>query len=413
MSITISPKNLSGTITIPPSKSMAHRLIICASLAKGKSTVSNIALSDDIKATISAFTAMGRDIEYKDGKCIISGDTAYDSSIIDCNESGSTLRFLVPIISALGGGTLTGQKRLGERPLTVYDNIFKQQNLGLSVGFPLIIQGGLRAGHFKVRGDISSQFISGLLLAAPLLDGNVKITITTKLESKNYVDMTIFAMQAYGIKVDVLEPNREYLIRGGQTYKACDSTCEGDWSQAGFWIVSGLNSKEGITLKGLSKSSLQGDKVIYDIAKQMNANIAFEDDKLIINKSELVKAYVDISQCPDLAPVVASMMSLTGQKCIMSGCKRLKIKESDRVLSIINALTGVGSTAIEKHDSIIIENKPVGGKIETYNDHRIAMMAAAISCHCISEVKVDDETVVKKSYPNFWYDFSSLGGIYV
>ena len=145
----------------------------------------------------------------------------------------------------------------------------------------------------------------------------------------------------------------------------------------------------------------------------MGANIAFEDDNLVVRKSDLVKAYVDISQCPDLAPAVACMMTLTGEKCIMSGCKRLKIKESNRVLSIIDALTNVESTAVEKHDSIIIENKPIGGKIKTYNDHRIAMMAAAISCHCTNDVTIDDETVVKKSYPNFWDEFKALGGHYV
>ena len=413
MSIKITPKKLSGKLTVPPSKSMAHRLIICAGLSDGDSVISNISLSDDIKATISAFKTLGRDIKYTDGKCEISGKISYDKKTIDCNESGSTLRFLVPIISALGGGTLCGQQRLGERPLTVYDNIFKTQNLSLSKGFPLEIEGGLRAGHFKVRGDISSQFISGLMLTAPLLNGDVKITITTKLESKNYVDMTIFAMQAFGITVKIIEPNQVYLIKGGQSYRAKDSTVEGDWSQAGFWIAAGLNSESGLMISGLNKNSLQGDKVIYDIAKQMGANIAFDDDILMVRKSDLVKAYVDISQCPDLAPAVALMMTLTGEKCIMSGCKRLRIKESDRVLSIIDALLCVESTAVEKHDSIIIENKPIGGKIKTYNDHRIAMMAAAISCHCTNDVTIDDETVVKKSYPNFWDEFKALGGHYV
>jgi 3-phosphoshikimate 1-carboxyvinyltransferase len=413
MSIAINPKELAGTVKIPPSKSMAHRLIICAALSKGKSVVSNLSFSDDIKATLFAFEKMGRTIEMTDNSCIISGDISNNGAIIDCNESGSTLRFLVPIISVLGGGKVTGKKRLFERPLSVYQDIFEAQSMQLKSCCPLKIEGKLKADEFVVRGDISSQFISGLMLAAPLMDGDVTIKISTELQSKAYVDMTIIAMKTYGVNVDVICDNKHYLIKGGQSYKATSSTVEGDWSQSAFWILAGLNSKSGLLITGLNKKTLQGDKVIYDIAKRMNANIHDTDNGLLVKKSTLTQTDVDISQCPDLAPAVAGMMSLTEKMCMIKNCERLKIKESDRVQSIISVINDLGGKAYAKENTIVVEKTPIGGKIKTCHDHRIAMMAAALSCFCEKAVIIDDETVVNKSYPNFWEDFKRLGGEYV
>jgi len=392
---------------------MAHRLLICAGLSKGRSEIANITLSDDIKATIDALRKLGRNVDIKGDICIVDGDINFDGGIIDCKESGSSLRFLVPIISALGGGEFTGEGRLGKRPLSVYKDIFEKQGLNLKEGFPLKVEGSLMGGVFEVRGDISSQFISGLMLAAPLLKGETRIKIITPLQSRGYVYMTIQAMKKFGVDVSVEKEDRVFFIESGQKYISANVATEGDWSQAGFWLLGGINSVEGIAIEGLRNKTHQGDKAILNILKEMNANMIIRDDSINIERSELRPQNIDISQCPDLAPVVAGLMSLTEEKCVLGGCERLRIKESDRIESIVCTLKSLGSNAEVEGDRIIIEGRPKGGKVKTFGDHRIAMMAAALAPHCEGEVIVEDETVVNKSYPKFWDDYRALGGKYV
>ncbi len=408
--ITITPSPLAGQVRIPPSKSMAHRMLLCAALADGDSVVSNIALSDDIKVTLDAIMRLGRHVSIADGTVKISGALKKPDGIIHCNESGSSLRFLIPIVSALGGGIMTGKKRLGERPLNVYQSVFEAQGLELSQGFPLSVPDGLDGGEMEVSGSVSSQFISGLMLAAPLMHTDMRIRLTSTLESGAYVDMTMQAMSAFGIDVKVINENQEYLIRAGQQYRAGEATVEGDWSQSGFWLLAGLSNENGITITGLDSNTKQGDRVILDILKQMDAKIALADSAVMIKKSDLKPADIDVAQSPDLAPVVAGLMALTGETCVMSGCARLRIKESDRIASIVNALNGLGSHAKSVDDTIVIKGRPEGGSIHAAGDHRIAMMAAALSAHCMQKVTIDDETVVNKSYPAFWDDFICLGG---
>jgi 3-phosphoshikimate 1-carboxyvinyltransferase len=331
---------------------------------------------------------------------------------VDCNESGSTLRFLIPILSALGGGRLTGKQRLSERPLNVYQDVFSAQGLVLKQGFPLDVPAGLSGGEIKVAGDVSSQFITGLMLAAPLMKEEMCIVLTSPLESSAYVKMTIQAMAAFGVNVKTIKENQEYLIKPGQPYQASEATVEGDWSQAGFWLLAGLSSDKGIKITGLDMKSIQGDRVILDILFRMGAAVSEDHEGIRVKRSSLNPCDVDISQCPDLAPVVAGLMALSGGACTLSGGTRLRIKESDRIQSIADTLNRLGSRAEIIGDSIRIAGKPLGGRIKTHRDHRIAMMAAALSAHCCHAVVVDDETVVNKSYPAFWDDFKHLGGFY-
>ncbi|MEX1307046.1 MAG: 3-phosphoshikimate 1-carboxyvinyltransferase [Eubacteriales bacterium] len=410
MSITITPRVLSGRVTVPPSKSMAHRLLICAGLSDGVSTIKNIALSEDIKATLSALKAYGRTADFDGNTCRIGGAiSAPAKSVMDCNESGSTLRFFVPIVSALGGGQMTGSERLLQRPLSVYQESFEKNGKAFKQTKPLTVPKGLHGGHFEAKGNISSQFISGVMLAAPLLDVDTHIVLTTPLESKGYVDMTIQAMAMFGVTVQVLEPDSEYLIGKNEKYQATEAVTEGDWSQSGFWALAGLASPEGIDIGGLDHSTHQGDRGIIDILKRMGVD-AETKSGLFVKKTALLGAEIDISQVPDLAPVVAGLMAVSGKPGRMTGCGRLRIKESDRMESIASTLNNLGASAVIEGDTLLIQGKPKGGFVKTFNDHRIAMMAAALSAFCEKEVTIEDETVVNKSYPDFWQDFTALGG---
>ena len=263
MSVTIASRPLSGTVRIPPSKSMAHRLLLCAALAEGDSVVGNIVLSDDVKVTLNAVERLGRQVSVKDGTVKISGNLQRPNGLIDCNESGSSLRFLIPIVSALGGGEMTGKPRLGERPLNVYREVFESQGRSLGQGFPLTIPAGLNGGEIHVSGSVSSQFISGLMLAVPLMRRDMHIILTSTLESGAYVDMTaidtIQAMRAFGIDVQTIEETQQYIIKADQAYQPREAEVEGDWSQSGFWLLAGLSSDSGITITGLDLSSRQGE----------------------------------------------------------------------------------------------------------------------------------------------------------
>lgn len=415
----ITPSKLKGNITAPPSKSMAHRAIICAALADGKSIISNIELSEDMKATINAIKQLGAKVEITQGdkikKLIIYGIKDYNidnSPMIDCRESGSTLRFMIPIVSAVAGlGTFIGQGRLPKRPIDTYRNIFKSQGIKWSQGkdnLPLKIEGKLKSSIYELPGNISSQYITGFLLALPRLLGNSEIKITGKLESANYVDMTIEVLSAFGI---VIEKNESFIIKGSQNYAANEYKVEGDWSQAAFLILSGVLG-EGIKIYGLEKKSAQGDRAAYEIFKTMGAELSWQEDVLIANKSQLTACDVDVSQCPDLAPVIAAAMSCAKGTSTIYGGERLKIKESDRILSVANALNGLGADVTPTNDGMIIQGKAwlTGGSADAPNDHRIAMMVGAVSSKCQGEVKLTGEHNVNKSYPSFWEDFVLLGG---
>lgn len=421
--IEIKPSPLKGEINIPPSKSMSHRAIICASLSEGESLIDNIILSDDIIATLEAMKSFGIEVKIsqvdENGICNlhIKGREKLEllNNEIDCKESGSTLRFLIPMAGLLNKRvTYRGRGKLIERPLDSYYEIFKEQGIYYENDndkLPLTIEGQLKPGTFKIKGNISSQFITGLLFVLPLLPGDSKIIITTELESKGYVDLTLEMLKRFSI--DVVSNNyQEFHIKGNQKYKATNYKVEGDFSQAAFFIVAGVLGEE-LKSSGLNMDSLQGDKAILDIVKSMGADINIDHDLVIVKKSKTKGITIDVSQCPDLVPILAVLGSLSqGTTRIING-ERLRIKESDRLKAISTELNKLGADVRELEDGLEIKGKEnlQGGVVNSWNDHRIAMALAIASIKCKEPVIIENSKAVEKSYPIFWEDLKRIGGI--
>jgi len=408
-----------------PSKSMAHRALISAFLAEGKSMVDNIVLSDDITATIEAVRSLGAEIsvsespKYDGRKCVTvisSGSVKLKNNIIDCNESGSTARFIIPVTRLVSDKvTITGRGRLVERPFSVYREIFSENGIMYSDNggkMPIILEGVLKPGIFNIPGDISSQFITGLLFTLPLLDGNSKINITTELQSQPYIMMTLQVLKEFGITIYYSPDDRTFGIPGNQRYNAVPYyAVEGDWSQAAFFCVMGALSGS-VTVKGLSLDSLQGDKAIIDILQKMGADIEIKEDEITVSKSNLNCTEIDGSQIPDLIPVISVAASIAKGITVIRNAERLRIKESDRLAATSSVINALGGRITERTDGLIIEGVPglKGGNVSGCNDHRIVMALAAASCVCESSVEISGCEAVNKSYPEFWDDFAAVGG---
>lgn len=414
--VIVKKSKLSGTLSIPPSKSYSHRGLIAAALAGGKSKIDNLLFSKDILATIDCLRSINVEFELGEDYAI-----AYNKELkvinkdMMCNESGSTIRFMIPIASAIGGQTeFHGEGRLVSRPLDPYLDIFNKQGINYIMDqneLPLKIDGKLRADRFDVPGDISSQFITGLLFALPLLEGSSEINMTSELQSKNYVDLTTDIMKQFGVEVIVNEDYSKFTIAGNQTYKSCNYTIEGDYSQAAFWIVAAIIGND-LNLSKLSKESLQGDKEIIDIAKRMGADIEFNNDLLQVKKSNTKGTIIDVAQIPDLVPILAVLASLSEGKTTIINGERVRLKESDRLEAIACELNKIGGNIIETKDGLIIEGVSgfTGGSVEGWNDHRIVMALTVASLACSKELIINDSRAVDKSYPHFFEDFKMLGG---
>ena len=406
--LTLTPTTLNGTVIVPPSKSMAHRAVICASLAAGRSTIKNIQLSDDILATIEGMRSFGAIISYDDQTLTIDGirnGAAQESRTINCNESGSTLRFLIPLATLFTGEThFIGQGHLGKRPLEPYQELFNAQSLhynqATTENLQLSVAGPLTPGIYEMRGDISSQFITGMLLTLPLLAGDSVLKITTHLESKGYIDLTLSVLQSFGIVIEQDETGQEYRIKGQQAYIARDYTVEGDYSQAAFWLSANALGNE-LLVNGLDSDSLQGDQAIVSILETVNSGS---------NDSERI---IDGAQVPDIIPVVALVAALSKGKTKIINLERLRIKESDRLVATQKELTALGAQIEIVGDSLLIEgvSRLSGGQeVWSHKDHRMAMMLAIASTVCQEPIHIKDTDCVKKSYPNFWETFQQLGG---
>ena len=423
----IYPKKLSGEVKIPPSKSMAHRAVICAALGDGISKATNIDYSDDIIATIEAMSSLGAKITRKEEHLEVCGIKSLENikanelkseRTIDCNESGSTLRFLVPIAALFDGvNRFVGRGNLGKRPLDTFYNIFDEQGIKYSYKegiLDLKTEGKLKAGEFKVKGNISSQFITGLLFTLPLVDGDSKIIITTELESKGYIDLTLCAMKDFGIEI-INNNYEEFIIKGNQTYKSRDYRVEGDYSQSAFFFCADAISNN-VVLNDLKLDSLQGDKEVIDILKRMGVKIANKNNGLLGTVEGTLKAtIVDGSQCPDIIPVVALAAALGFGTTEVINAGRLRIKECDRLAAVTSELNKLGAKITEKEDGLIIEGvKELKGGVEVWShkDHRIAMTLAIASTVCNEPIILKDYECVSKSYPQFWEDFKNLGGVF-
>ena len=385
-----------GIIKIPPSKSIAHRAIICAGLCRNdKSIIENISDSEDITATLNCMKALKAGIE-----------------TLDCGESGSTLRFLIPIAAAVTGeAVFCGRGRLMERPLTPYiEELDKKGVKIVGTNSSLKLKGRLQPGKFTLSGDISSQFVSGLLFALPLLNGDSEIEIITPLQSAPYVDLTVDVMKKFGVSVKT-EGCKKFYIKGGQNYKPCSFHVEGDYSQAAFFLVAGaLGAK--CECVGLDKESLQGDKKIIDILERCGAKITETANGGITAAAEYLKPVtVDVSDIPDLVPPLAALFSFCNGVSHIENAGRLRYKESDRLSAVTQQLNAIGCDVFEGNDKLTIIGKKsiTGGRAESQNDHRIAMAVAVASIKSKNPVFLWDYECVKKSYPGFWQDFLGEG----
>lgn len=404
MDVVIKPSKLSGTVAAPASKSVAHRMLISAALSDGKSVISGLNMSRDIEATISALTALGADIAVNDGVAEVVGiKSAAENAVIDCCESGSTLRFIIPIIAALGtSAELHGEGKLPERPITPYIREFPKKGVTFEYNntMPFKMSGRLQSGVFELEGNISSQFISGLLFALPLLSGDSEIRLTSHLESKPYADMTIDAISRFGVRIE--EREWGYFIPGGQSYKPADVTVEGDFSQAAFfYVASAIGSDVNIT--NLLPNSRQGDKKIVEILRE----IGYTN-----NSGSLAPFKVDVSDIPDLVPILCVLGCFCDGVSEIYNAGRLRIKESDRLKAISTTLNELGGRVAEKPDGLVIYpvRGLIGGTVDSFNDHRIVMAAAIASTRCHCPVTIRGAEAVRKSYAHFFEDFNKLGG---
>lgn len=418
--IQLIPTKLKGKITLPPSKSLAHRAIIAAGLSKGISRIDHIAYSQDIKATIQAMEALGTIIEQHEDYLIVNGKYTFTKNNtmpgieIDCAESGSTLRFMVPISLVQDNKVrFTGRGQLGKRPLNTFYEIFERQGIGYLYReniLDLNIIGTLKPDLYRIPGNISSQFITGLLFALPLLAGDSIIEMTSPLESKGYIDLTLHILKLYGIDI-INHEYKQFIIRGRQEYQATDYTVEADFSQAAFYLVADALGND-VTVMNLNLDSLQGDKVILDILKKMNCSIEEVDGGIKVVNHGLTGTTVDASQCPDIIPVVALALAMSQGKSEVLQASRLRIKECDRLSATVKELNALGAKLIEHEESMEITEVDClkGGNVSSHDDHRMAMMLAIASTICQKDVIIDNKECVKKSYPNFWEDFMMLGG---
>jgi len=402
---------LVGELSPPPSKSVLHRYIIASSLAKGISKIENISFSEDIIATIEAMKKLGAKIEQKENYLLIDGSDTFknlnENIEIDCNESGSTLRFLFPLSIVKENKVLfKGRGKLFKRPMTPYFENFEKFKIKHSYidENAILLEGQLKAGIYEIDGNISSQFITGLLFSLPLLDGESKIIINGKLESSNYIDISLDCLNKFGIKI-INNSYQEFIIEGNQSYKVGNYRTEADYSQAAFFLVANaIGSK--IKINDLSEDSLQGDKKIIDYISEIdNWN----------SKDTLV---LDGSETPDIIPILSLKAAVSGKKIEIVNIERLRIKESDRLKATVEELSKLNFDLIEKKDSILInsrENFEVNKNekaisLSAHSDHRIAMMIAIATTCYDGEILLDNLDCVKKSYPNFWEVFLSLGG---
>ncbi|MBE6821750.1 MAG: 3-phosphoshikimate 1-carboxyvinyltransferase [Ruminococcaceae bacterium] len=397
--VTIQPGVLNGRILPPPSKSAAHRAIICSALAGAAAPFSQEEpLSEDILTTLRAMQEIRA---YRGG-----------TLQIDCGESGSTLRFLIPVAAALGiPAEFTGRGRLPERPIGVYAECLPAHGVSCTTagGLPLTIHGQLRPGTFPVPGNISSQFITGLLLALPLLNGDSELLLTSPLESAGYVDMTLEILHDFGIAVERTENG--WHVAGNQTFRTREYRVERDWSQAAFFLAAGALGSS-ITLEGLNPASAQGDRAAETLFHAFGANVHWEGTLLSVSPGNLHGVEIDAAQIPDLVPALAATAALCGGTTRIYNARRLRIKESDRLAAMADGLNRLGGRVTELPDGLLIEGVPRlrGGSALGYNDHRVVMALSIAALNADAPVTITDAQSIRKSYPSFFQDFQALGG---
>ncbi len=413
MQVRIKPIEPNGKVSAVCSKSDAHRAIICSALADDKTNIHISHISKDIEATLSCIKNMGADFEKEDTVYKITPiKKPLQNPTLDCFESGSTLRFLLPVLSALGiGATFVGSGRLPERPMGIIVDLLKEHgNSFSSDNLPITVSGKTKAGTFNIAGNVSSQFISGLLFALPLLKEESTINLTSKLQSSAYVNMTIDTLKRFGVNIGKTE--NEFSINAADSYiSPKEYIVEGDWSNAAFFMVLGAIGGK-VTIKNLNLNSHQSDKMILDALSLAGVNYTATDNEITVEKSQIRPFSFDVSECPDLFPVLSVLACKAEGKSALYNAERLRIKESDRIKTTKELILNLGGKAEETKDSLTIHGngKLNGGTLDSHNDHRIAMSAFVASAICDNDVILKDAKAIDKSYPSFIEDFESIGG---
>jgi len=438
-----------GVVAPPPSKSLSHRAVICAALAaresgaigggiaqcgadngntdsngpngRGReSVIYNLGASEDVEATLEGIKALGVCWERggTENACLrvfhrggvpdtVSNRRGGEDEPIDCAESGSTLRFLIPVFALEKREVcFSGRGRLLERPLDVYRTAFAEAGAELAKEPDRVrVRGPLRSGVFTIPGDVSSQFVSGLLFALPLLDGDSEIRLSSPLESRGYAELTVDVMERFGVRVQAPDEYR-FLISGGQRYRPAEYEVEADYSQAAYFLAAAALGRD-VWCSGLNPDSRQGDRAILRVLEEMGAGIVRKDDLVSVRARRLKAVNVDAREIPDLVPPIAALCCFCEGASRIENAGRLRLKESDRLKAMTSELSKLGASVIEKEDGLIIEGSGSlrGGRVDAWNDHRIAMSMALAAIRCEGPVELSGWRSVSKSYPGFWDDF--------
>ena len=402
---------LAGTVKIPASKSQAHRLLICAALGKSPVTLMCDGFSQDITATARCLQALGAQVQMEEDRLLrLTPGPAADCGVLPCGESGSTLRFLLPVAAALGvTATFRMEGRLPQRPLAPLDEELSRHGVSLHrCGDTLTVSGRLQPGDYTLPGNVSSQFVSGLLMALPLLDGDSTLTVTGTVESAAYIAMTEDSLRLSGIRLQ--KDGWVYRIGGKQTFSLPQTLAvEGDWSNAAFFLCAGALSEKGVTVTGLNTASAQGDRAVVDILRQFGAKVTENSGSVTVSAAPLRGITVDATPIPDLIPVLSVVAACAAGETRITGAARLRWKESDRLATTADMLRALGGDVTELPDGLILRGSALtGGTVDACRDHRIAMSAAVAASRC--PVTVLGSECVGKSYPRFWEDYAAVKG---
>lgn len=428
MDVTIEPHPLSGTVPAVASKSVAHRLLILAALADGTTDIDCNTTSKDIEATVRCLEALGARIartrlgfRVRPIPRDASGTPLPASgATLDCGESGSTLRFMLPVAAALGSPcALDGHGRLAKRPLSpLYEELASHgARLSQKGVLPLRVEGDLAGGTFDIPGDVSSQYVSGLLMAAPLIPGGVRVSVSEPFESRAYVTITTDALRTFGVDVRVTheqadDASFELFEVAPQAVRTPGTVAvEGDWSNSAFWLAAGAIAGP-VSVTGLDVRSPQGDAAIVTVASLLGARTRTEGGGATTERAALRGRTVSVADIPDLVPPIAAMAAYAQGKTRITDAARLRLKESDRLETVRAAIACMGGDATVEGDDLLVRGTGSlpGGVVDAANDHRIAMMAAVAATRCAAPVTLTGAESVRKSYPDFWEDYARLGG---
>jgi len=412
MRASIQRSEVSGKVRAPSSKSYTHRALVCASIAEGKSRITSPLTSDDIEATLDVVRKLGVQVNLNpDGWVVLGGDLGEPRVELFCRESGATLRFMTAVCSLVRGRSkLTAGPSLQRRPIKPLVDALRE--LGVDCNCegespPVTVAGGLRGGQAEIRGDISSQFVSAILLVSSLAEEPVTLRLRTPLESKPYVMMTMDTQQRFGVKVEASKDLNVFRVKR-QAYSPAEYEVEGDWSSAAFLLASGAIAGE-VEILNLNPASLQADGRLLDLLKTMGARVRVAENVISVGRGELEALSTEVSDCPDLFPALSVLCSLAKGRSVISGVGRLRLKESDRVEAMTAGLRRAGITVASGADRVVIEGgRPKAAVVDPRGDHRIAMAFGLLGLAC-ERIVVEDAECVEKSYPSFWSDLVSLG----